>query len=95
MDLRDDYQRKVQAQLNQWSAEINLLKAKAQNAEADVKINYQKKLEELKSKKDVVVRRFKKLRASGIEVFEELKESVDKACTELKQGVNLAFSHFK
>ena len=95
MNLKDDYQRKIEAQLNQWDAEINLLKAKAQNAEADAKITYQKKLEDLKSKKDVVIKRLQELKTSGTEVFEELKDGIDKACTELKHGFNSALSHFK
>ncbi len=42
MSLKDDHQRKIEAQLKQLDAEIDLLKAKAQNTETDVKINYQK-----------------------------------------------------
>ncbi len=38
MSLKDDYQRKVDAKVAQWDAEISLLKTKAQNVEIDIKI---------------------------------------------------------
>ncbi len=52
MNLRneDDYQRKIKAILAQRNTGTNLLKVKAQNTEADVKINYQ---EELEDKRDI------------------------------------------
>jgi multidrug resistance efflux pump len=99
MSLKNDYQEKyhgkIEAQLNQWDAEINLLKAKTQNATADAKINYQKELEELESKKIVVMKKVEELKTSGAEAYEELKNSVDKACTELKHGFDSALARLK
>lgn len=95
MSLKSDYERKIEAQLNQWDAEINLLKAKALNAKTDIKINYHKELEELKLKKELVIKRLEELKTSGTELFEELKDSVEKACTEFKHGFNSTHSHFK
>ena len=36
MNMQNYYQEKVELQFDQWDAEINLLKAKALNAEVDI-----------------------------------------------------------
>ena len=95
MSIKNDYQKKIEAQLHQWEAEINLLKAKAQNTEADAKINYQKNLEELKLKKGVAIKRLQEIKTSGAEAFEDLKEGAYKASAELKHGIDSALSHLK
>ena len=41
-DKRKAYEEKLDAQLKEWSAQIALLKAKADNAKADAKIEYHK-----------------------------------------------------
>ncbi|WPD22031.1 MAG: hypothetical protein SD837_17715 [Candidatus Electrothrix scaldis] len=53
MTMKEAYEQKLQAQLDVWSAEIDKLKAKANSAEADAQLNYQKHIEELQSKKEV------------------------------------------
>ena len=46
-DKRKAYEEKLDAQLHEWSAQIELLKAKADNAKADAKIEYFKAIETL------------------------------------------------
>ena len=41
-DKRKAYEEKGDAQLKEWNAQIALLKAKAENAKADAKIDYYK-----------------------------------------------------
>lgn len=38
MELQKAYKQKMSAQLNEWSAQINLLEAKLENATADMKV---------------------------------------------------------
>ena len=42
MSKKEAYERKLQAQLNEWSAEIDRLQAKAQGASADLQIESEK-----------------------------------------------------
>ena len=46
MDKKDLYIEKLNAQLKEWSASIDMLKVKADKATADLKIAYYKQLEE-------------------------------------------------
>jgi len=45
MSLKDAYVQKLQAKSDEWHAEIDKLKAKADSAKADAKIEYYKQIE--------------------------------------------------
>ena len=47
---RKAYEEKLEAQLKEWSAQVALLKAKADNARADAKIEYYKIVDTLQHK---------------------------------------------
>lgn len=50
MSNKEVYIKKVEAQLKEWSAQINLLKAKGENLAADAEIDFKKKLDEAEKK---------------------------------------------
>jgi hypothetical protein len=50
MSNRDAYVRKLKAKLDEWNAEIDKLQAKAELAEAEAKIEYEKQLADLRAK---------------------------------------------
>ena len=49
MSMKEAYEQKQQAQLNEWDAQIKKLKAKADMAEADAQFEYYKQIKELLS----------------------------------------------
>jgi len=49
MSMKQAYVEKVQARLNEWDAEIEKLKARAEEAEADAKITYYQQIEALRA----------------------------------------------
>jgi hypothetical protein len=50
MDIQIAYKQKMAAQLHEWSAQLDLLEAKVENAGADVEIKRAKELNELRTK---------------------------------------------
>lgn len=48
MATKEAYQKKLEAQLKEWDAKLDLLSAKAQKATADARIKYENDLESLK-----------------------------------------------
>ncbi|KHE91831.1 MAG: hypothetical protein K8F52_03055 [Candidatus Scalindua rubra] len=50
MDDKELYQQKKQAQLDEWKAEIDKLKAKASGASADVQLEMNKQSRRLKAR---------------------------------------------
>lgn len=47
----------MEAQLKEWSAQINLLEAKAENTSADLKVKYVTELSELKIKQQIAAKK--------------------------------------
>jgi multidrug resistance efflux pump len=94
-DKRKAYEEKFDAQLKEWSAEIALLKAKADKAKAEAKIEYHKTIETLQGKQDAASTKLQELRAAGDDAWEDIKTGAENVWTEVKTAFNSAASRFK
>lgn len=72
-DKRKAYEEKLDTQLKEWDAEIALLKAKADNAKSDEKIDYYETIETLEHKQDKAKTKFQELKAGGGDRTEQHK----------------------
>jgi uncharacterized coiled-coil DUF342 family protein len=84
MDKKDLYIEKLNAQLKEWSASIDVLKAKADKATADLKIGYYKQLDDLKAKRDSAREKLEDLRTAGDDAWERMTTAVEKAWRDIK-----------
>jgi len=82
MDKRKAYEEKFEAQLKEWSAEIALLKAKADKATAEAKIEYYKVIEAFQRKQETAMMKLQELRGAGDDGWEDLKIGAEKAWAE-------------
>ena len=94
-DKRKAYEEKLDAQLKEWNAQIALLKAQAENAKADAKIDYYKTIEALEQKQDKAKTKLLELQATGDEAWEAVKTGAEKAWAEVKTAYHDATSRFK
>jgi len=94
-DKRKAYEEKLDAQLKEWSAQIDLLNAKAKNAKADAKINYYKTIEALQHMEDEAGTRLNRLKTAGDGAWEEIKTGVENAWDEVRTAFHNAVSEFK
>lgn len=94
-DKRKAYEEKLDAQLKEWSAQIALFKARADNAKADVKIDYYKSIDTLQRKQDGARTKLQELKAAGDGAWEDLKTGAEKAWSEVKTAYHDATSRFK
>ena len=94
-DKRKAYEEKFDAQLKEWNAQIVLLKAKAENAKADAKIDYYKTIEALEQKQDKAKTKLQELKTAGDEAWEDVKAGAENAWTEFKTAYHDAASKFK
>lgn len=95
MKNREAYREKLEAQMREWSAKIDLLKAKADQAEAEAKIEYSKRIEDLRQRKEALQAQLAELKNAGDAAWEEIKSGVEKASAELKSAVESAAAKFK
>jgi len=84
---REAYQEKIEASLNEWAAQIELLKAKAQKVEAQAKMEYYNKLEDVRIKENAVRQKLAELKSAGDDAWEKLKTSAEAAAEELRKAL--------
>ncbi len=85
MSKREAYEDKLRAQLDEWKAEIDKLEAKAKKATADLKIKYDKQIQELKDDRNSLKYKLSIIHEIGEDEWEEFKEDVDKIQSVLKK----------
>jgi len=93
-DKRKAYEEKLDAQLKEWNAQIALIKAKAENAKADAKIDSYKTIETLEHKQVQAKTKLQELKTSGDEAWEAVKGGAEKAWAEVKAAYHDAASKF-
>lgn len=76
-EQKETYQQKIQAQLDEWRADIDRLKEKAKNATAEKKLRYQETIDKLEIKMDEGKSRLKDLKESGAEAWDAVKDGAD------------------
>jgi chromosome segregation ATPase len=94
-DKRKAYEEKLDAQLKDWNAQITLLKAKAENAKADARVDYYKTIEALEQKQNKAKTKLQELQNAGDEAWEAVKTGVEKVWDEFKTAYHDAASKFK
>jgi hypothetical protein len=92
---RKAYEEKIDAQLKEWNAQIDLLKAKADKAKAEAKIDYYKTIDALQHKQEEARTKLKELKTAGDEAWEDVKKGAEKAWAEIKTAYKDAASRFK
>jgi len=95
MDKRKAYEEKFDAEVEEWKAQIALLKAKTEKAKAEAKVEYYKTIEALQHKQDEAGTKLHELKTAGDESWEDLKTGAEKAWAEIKTAFNEAISKFK
>lgn len=95
MSKKQAYEKKLQAQLDEWNADIDKLKAKADAATADKQLEYYKKIEELQSMQDNANKKLTELKKAGDDAWEDIKVGIDSAWDSLGSAFKSATSRFK
>lgn len=93
--MKEAYEQKLQAQLDEWSADIDKLKAKADSAEADVQLEYYKQIEELRSMQDTAVDKLIELKDASDDAWEDLKAGIESTWDSLGNVLNSFAARFK
>ncbi|MEO9038547.1 MAG: hypothetical protein ABI265_00815 [Gallionella sp.] len=95
MEIQEAYKQKMAAQLKEWSAQIELLEARAANAGADIRVKRAEQLQELRAKQRAASDKIQELGRSSGAAWEQVKTTADKVWDDLKAGIADAHSNFK
>lgn len=94
MSEREAYVEKVKAQIDQWNAEIAKFQAKAREATADAKIEYEEEIAGLKGRRDALLERLDELEKAGEGAWSDVRDATEKAFDGLKEAFAKARSRF-
>ncbi len=94
MSMKEAYEQKLDAQLAEWKAEIDKLKARAEQADADTRVAYNRQIQDLEAKREATEQRMQELRQASEDAWTDMKAGVEAAFDELSQSVRSAASHF-
>jgi uncharacterized coiled-coil DUF342 family protein len=95
MSKKQAYEEKFKAQLDELSAKIDVLKAKAKQAEASVKTEYYATIDELLKKRTEAQNRLEDLREAGDGAWEDMKQGVEESWAAFSAAVKAAASRFQ
>jgi hypothetical protein len=95
MENKQAYREKLEAHMREWSAKIDLLKAKADQAEAEAKIEYRNRIEDLRQKKEALKAKLSELQNASDAAWKDIKAGTEKAAADLKDALQSALAKFK
>ncbi len=95
MSVKEEYQQKLQVQLDEWGTEIDKLKVVAGKAKTGLQGEYYKEIEELRSQQLAAQKKLHELKGASGEAWEDLKTGVEGAWSILGDSLKLAASRFK
>lgn len=95
MSDRELYQQKLQAQLDEWKAELDKLKAKVAGASADAQLKMNQQVALLESKIDEGKTKLSELAEASSDAWASVKNGVESAWESMRSAFSDAASKFK
>jgi hypothetical protein len=95
MEVEQAYKLKRSAQLKEWGAQLDLLEAKVENANADIRVRHAVELDELRGKQRTASWKMQELEKASGEAWAEIKVAADTIWEDLKAGMAAAQARFK
>lgn len=89
MSMKEAYQEKLKAQLDQWNVEIDKLKARA-----EARIEYYEQTENLRAQQAEADAKLQELRQAGEGAWDDLRAGIESAWDSLGKAVRSAGSRF-
>lgn len=95
MKSKEEYLRVMQAKLEEWNADIDVLTDKASEVSAEVRAEYNDQIAVLKTKQAAARQKIDELQKSGGSAWEDLKVGIELAWSAIGEAVDSAKSRFK
>ncbi len=95
MSVKEEYQKKLQAQLDEWGTEIDKLKVVAGKAKTGLQGEYYKEIEGLRSQQLTAQKKLHELKGASGEAWEDLKTGIEISWNAMGTAIKSAISRFK
>lgn len=91
MTDKQAYEKKLEAKLEEWQADIDKLRAKAKEAGADAQIEYEKQIDTLRKSRDDMEAKLSEMREAQTAAWEDVKRGADKAWDSMSKAMQDAW----
>jgi Protein of unknown function (DUF2934) len=95
MLTKQDFQEKLEKQLNEWDAKFEKLQAKAKKAKAEIRADIEKQIAALTQKRNAAHEKMDELRRQTEGTWEDLKTGVEKTWAEMHEALDRFVARFK
>ena len=95
MEKRDLYLKKINAEIEQYSAKLAGMRGKATEVQVDMKLEYLNQVEKLEEKRDTLKKKYKEISKASESSWEDIKEGYENVWNDLKESLAKAKKHFK
>ena len=95
LQQKEEYQKKLEAEIKEMHQKISDLEAQAAKATPEVKAKLKESADELQKKWEAIEKKFEELPKASGKAWEELKSKMDAAMDDLQKLYNKTLSYFK
>jgi uncharacterized coiled-coil DUF342 family protein len=90
MSDRELYEQKLQAKIDEWKAEAAKLRAKAEGASADARLEWKRQVDDLEDEIGRAEDRLRELRESSGDAWASVKQGAEDAWASISEGFKRA-----
>ena len=94
MSDKNAYEDKLEAQLKEWQAEIDKLRAKADKANADARLEYDRQIKELVEYQQRAQGKLHELQQASEAAWADMRSGMEKAWADMAKSWNDAMKRF-
>ena len=95
MENKEAFEKRLEAQLDEWDAEVRRLKATAEKAQASARVQYFKNIEELEAMQEKAKKRLEEIQRANETAWQDLRAGAEAAWEDMVTAVKVARSRFK
>lgn len=91
---RDEYVQKLKTQIDQWNTEASHWEEKANKAQAGMKAEYERQLQQFRAKSDAAMAELRRVQHASVDAFSEMMRGTDAAMQSMKDAFERARRSF-
>ena len=95
MESRDDYVQRLKTQLDQWNSEVSKWEQKTQEAQADMRSQYERQLEEFRKQRDQAMEQMRQVQNAAGDAWMNFIRGTDDAWARTREAYEKAFTQFR
>lgn len=91
---RDEYVQKLKSQIDQWNTEAVRWEEKAKQAQAGMKAEYERQLEQFHARREEAMAELRRVQSASTDAFSEMMRGADAAMRSMKEAFERASQSF-